>query len=131
MRNIIGGMTVALVVGLLVYAQGPTATDPFPVPIPATDGVIRVSAEEFAFLPDIDGVAARMMNLVTEPGTRRLFVNDMRGQLYRVSEDGKTVTKYLDINLFNVPVQSTGRERGFQSFAVHPQFNQQGSRGYG
>ncbi len=87
--------------------------------------------QEFASLPDIDGVAARMMNLVTEPGTRRVFVNDMRGQLYRVTEDGKTVTKYLDINAAGVPVQSMGRERGFQSFAVHPQFNQQGSRGFG
>jgi hypothetical protein len=72
-----------------------------------------------------------MMNLVTDPGTRRVFVNDMRGQLYRVSEDGKTVTKYLDINAAGVPVQSMGRERGFQNFAVHPQFNQQGSRGFG
>ena len=112
-----------------VLAQAPT--DPFPTAIPATEGVIRVNYQEFASLPDIDGVAARMMNLVTEPGTRRVFVSDMRGQLYRVSEDGKTVTKYLDINAAGVPVQSMGRERGFQSFAVHPQFNQQGSRGFG
>ena len=31
-----------------------------------------------------------MMLLVDEPGTRRLFVNDMRGPLYSVSYDGKT-----------------------------------------
>jgi hypothetical protein len=30
-----------------------------------------------------------------------------------------------------VNVQSQGRERGFQSFAFHPQFNQPGTRGYG
>ena len=62
--------------------------DPFPQPIEAVAGVIKVNAREFATLPDIDGVPARMMNLVDEPGTRRLFVNDMRGPIYSVSYDG-------------------------------------------
>jgi glucose/arabinose dehydrogenase len=122
-------LPLLLVPALAALAQTPA--DPFPAAIPATERVIRVNYQEFASLPDIDGVAARMMNLVTEPGTRRVFVSDMRGQLYRVAENGKAVTKYLDINAAGVPVQSTGRERGFQSFAVHPQFNQQGSRGFG
>ena len=65
------------------------SNDPFPTPIAATEGVIRVGVREFAALPDIAGVAARMMNLVNEPGTRRLFVNDMRGPIYSVSYDGK------------------------------------------
>jgi hypothetical protein len=107
--------------------------DPFPQPIPATEGAIRVSVAEFASLPDIDGVAARMMNLVNEPGTRRLFVNDMRGPLYSVSYDGKTVVRYVDINAatWGHPVQALGRERGFQSFAFHPQFGQAGTPGFG
>ena len=109
----------------------PSPGDPFPNPIPATDGAIRVNFREFASIPDIEGVAARMMNLVTEPGTNRMFVSDMRGVLYRVSEDGKQVTRYLDANAAGVPVQSMGRERGMQSFAFHPQFNQQGARGFG
>jgi hypothetical protein len=112
-----------------VLAQAPA--DPFPSAIPATEGVVRVGYREFASLPDIDGVPARMMNLVTEPGTRRVFVSDMRGQIYRVGEDGQAVTLYLDIGAAGVPVQSMGRERGFQSFAVHPHFNQQGSPGFG
>src|SRR5687767_78048 len=108
-------------------------TDPFPAPIAATEGVIRVGVREFASVPDIDGVAARMMNLVNETGTRRLFVNDMRGPLYSVSYDGKAVTLYLDINdpKWGVKVQSMGRERGFQSFTFHPQFGQPGTRGFG
>ena len=108
-------------------------TDPFPAPIAATDRVIRVGVREFASVPDIDGVAARMMNLVNEPGTRRLFVNDMRGPLYSVSYDGKAVSLYLDINAtpWSVSVQSMGRERGFQNFAFHPQFGQPGTRGFG
>ena len=107
--------------------------DPFPTPIPATEGAIRVNVTEFASLPDIDGVPARMMHLTNEPGSRRLFVNDMRGALYSVSYDGKTVMPYVDINAPNwgVPVQSMGRERGFQSFAFHPQFAQSGTPGYG
>jgi hypothetical protein len=108
-------------------------TDPFPQPIEARQGVITVGVREFASVPDIDGVAARMMNLVDEPGTKRLFVNDMRGPLYSVSYDGKAVTLYLDINdpKWGVKVQSMGRERGFQSFTFHPQFGQTGTRGFG
>lgn len=107
--------------------------DPFPGPIGAGGEVIRVNLAEFASLPDIDGVAARMMNLEEEPATRRLFVNDMRGPLYSVSADGKTVALYLDVNAqaWGHPVQSTGRERGFQSFAFHPQFGQPGTPGFG
>jgi glucose/arabinose dehydrogenase len=109
------------------------SNDPFPAPIAASDGVIKVGVREFASLPDIAGVAARMMNLVNEPGTRRLFVNDMRGPLYSVSHDGKAVTLYVDINdaAWGVSVQSMGRERGFQSFTFHPQFAQPGTRGFG
>jgi len=107
--------------------------DPFPNPIPATEGAIRVGVTEFAALPDIDGVAARMMNLIDEPGTRRLFVNDMRGPIYSVSYDGKTVTPYVDVNAaaWGHPVNFTGRERGFQSFTFHPQFAQAGTPGFG
>ena len=57
----------------------------------------------------------------------------MRGPLYSVSHDGKAVTLYVDINdaKWGVSVQSMGRERGFQSFAFHPQFAQPGTRGFG
>ena len=97
------------------------------------DDVVRVDYREFATLPDIDGVAARMMLLVQEPGTRNLFVNDMRGPLYRVSADGSNVALYVNIDdpMWSRDVQSQGRERGFQSFAFHPQFNERGAPGYG
>jgi hypothetical protein len=131
--------TITLLAASPVFAQagrpGPAGqtNDPFPQPIAATEGVIRVNVREFAALPDIDGVAARMMLLVDEPGTKRLFVNDMRGPLYSVSHDGRTVTAYVDINdpKWAVGVQSMGRERGFQSFAFHPQFGQPGAPGHG
>jgi Glucose / Sorbosone dehydrogenase len=71
--------------------------------------------------------------MVDEPGTRRLFVSDMRGILYGVSYDGKSVAPYLDLRdaKWNVSVQSQGRERGLQSFAFHPQFGRRGSPGFG
>jgi hypothetical protein len=128
-------MARAIVAALLMVspAVAQTSNDPFPAPIAASDGVIKVSFAEFASVPDIDGQAARMMLLVDEPGTRRLFVNDMRGPLYSVSYDGKSVTLYVDINAptWGVSVQSRGSERGFQSFAFHPQFNRSGTRGFG
>ncbi len=73
------------------------------------------------------------MTLVEEPRSRRLFVSDMRGPLYTVSADGKTVTPYLDINdpKWAHPVNSQGRERGVQSFVLHPQFAQAGTPGFG
>jgi glucose/arabinose dehydrogenase len=107
--------------------------EPFPQPIARTEGVITVTLREFASLPDIDGVAARMMTLVEEPSTRRLFVSDMRGPLYTVNADGKVVTPYLDTNdpKWGTPVNAQGRERGVQSIVLHPQFAQAGTRGFG
>ena len=124
-------MTAALVTASSLYAQ--TTNDPFPSPIPSTNGVIRVDFVEFASLPDVDGAPARMMRLVDEPGTGRIFVNDMRGPIYTVSYDGRAVSQYVDISdpRWEVAVQSRGRERGFQSFALHPQFGQPGTAGYG
>ena len=129
--RMIRGVTAALLMASAALAQAPT--DPFPSPIPATEGVIQVRFVEFATVPDIAGEAPRMMNLVDEPATRRLFVNTMRGPLYTVSYDGKTVTPYVDVNAqhWGVNVQFNGRERGFQSFAIHPQFGQAGTPGYG
>ena len=107
--------------------------DPFPQPVVTSDGVITVRALEFATIPDFNGAPARMMLLSDEPGTRRMFVNDMRGPLYSVSRDGKQVALYLDINAaeWNVRVNSQGSERGFQSFAFHPDFARKGAPGFG
>ncbi len=107
--------------------------DPFPTPIETKTGVVTVKFVEFASLPDENGEAPRMMLLSDEPGTRRIFVHTMRGSLSSISYDGKTVIEYLDINApqWHVNVQSQGSERGVQSFAFHPQFNERGTPGYG
>src|SRR5688572_2966233 len=112
----------------------PGATrDPFPTPIETTAGLVTVDYVEFATVPDINMTPARMMLLVDEPGTKRMFVNDMRGPIYSVSYDGKSVQLYVDTNdaKWGVPVQSMGNERGLQSYAFHPQFAQPNTPGYG
>ncbi|MGH7443515.1 MAG: hypothetical protein ACREKM_01500, partial [Longimicrobiales bacterium] len=118
---------------LSTRAAAAQTTDPFAAPIEDADGIAVVDVVEFASVPDADGEAARMMRLVDEPGTQRLFVNDMTGPLYSVSYDGANVALYVDIDdaRWGVAVQSSGRERGFQSFAFHPQFAQTDEPGYG
>src|SRR5687767_7005455 len=108
--------------------------NPFPQPIVSGEGVITVTLREFATLPDINGVAARAMTLVEEPGTRRRpFASDMHGLLYVVSADGKPASPYVDLrdSKWGFTVQSQGRERGLQSFTLHPQFAQAGTPGFG
>jgi hypothetical protein len=131
--TLIRSSAAALLMGACVLAQTPT--DPFPTPINATDGVIKVNFVEFATLPDLGGQQpSRPMLLVDEPGTRRLFTNDMRGPLYTIPRDGTGgAALYLDVNdpKWGVNVNSNGNERGFQSFAFHPQFAREGTPGYG
>ena len=121
---------VVLLIATPALSQVPN--DPFPDPIEATEGVIVVGYSEFAVLPDVGGETARPMRLVDEPRSGRLFVNDMQGPVYTISYDGE-VGLYLDINDpgWGVPVEFTGRERGVQSFALHPQFGVPATAGYG
>ncbi|MGD9902720.1 MAG: sorbosone dehydrogenase family protein [Vicinamibacterales bacterium] len=133
---------LALAAGVRPAAQPPATSaplppgqtnNPFPQPITREAGTIAVTLREFATLPDLDGVAARMMTLVEEPVSKRLFVSDMRGPIYTLSADGGTATPYLDLReaKWAIAVQSQGRERGLQSFGLHPQFAQAGTPGFG
>lgn len=106
-----------------------TTSDPFPTPIVADEGVIVVEFTEFARIPPVDGEAARMMTMIEEPGTGRMFLSDQRGMLYNVGDRGD-VSLYLDVNEA-VSVAAPWREMGIQSFAFHPQFAEAGTPGYG
>ena len=133
--NYVLHMAAAAVVAV-ASAQAPPApartSNPFPAPIPAAEGAIAVTAVEFASIPDAGGEAARINLLVDEPASRRMFVNTMKGLLYTLSYDGKTVQPYLDLtdSKWAHPVESGGAERGFLSFAFHPQFGQSGAPGF-
>jgi hypothetical protein len=113
------------------------SNDPFPDPIPASEGAIIVGLTDFAVLPDVNGASARPMLLVDEPGSGRLFVNDMWGLLYAIGYEGR-VTRYLDVRdpRWGVSVATPPNvvpimELGLQSFAFHPQFNRAGTAGFG
>ena len=125
------GIFSALLIAHPACAQ--TTDDPFPNPITRNGDPILVDFVEFASIPDSDGEPARLMNLIDEPGTSRLFANDQRGPLYVMSYDGRMVTQFLDVNdsRWGVGVEYGGRERGVQSFTVHPQFGQPGTPGFG
>ena len=110
-----------------------SAGDPFPRPLSNTAHPVHVAITDFAVLPDFEGEPARTMLMIEEPATGRLFVNDMHGLLYLVSNDGQTVSSFLNVfaDEWGLKLQADGAERGFQSFAFHPQFGQPGSAGFG
>jgi glucose/arabinose dehydrogenase len=128
-----GSICAAALLAAAAPASAQLSIDPYPTPIEAKADVINVDFVEFAVIPDAGNEAPRLMHLSDEPGTKRIFVSTMRGMLYSVSYDGKTVTPYLDINAGNwtVGVQFENPERGLQSFAFHPEFSQKGARGFG
>ena len=108
-----------VVVGVLIAActSAQTTNDPYATPITEGHPAIEVGLVEFATIPNSDGETARMMLLVDGPGTGRLFVNDMRGPLYSVSYDGRTVTLYLDLHAphWAVNVEASRNEQGFRA----------------
>jgi glucose/arabinose dehydrogenase len=57
----------------------------------------------------------------------------MRGPIYRLTPDGRSVTLFINVSdeRWGHRVQSQGRERGVQSFAFHPQFSERGTPGFG
>ena len=112
---------------------GQYTKDPFTTPISRAEDVILVRFAELASVPFVGNDAPRMMLILDEPGTRRLFVHLMSGPIYSISYDGKTVREYIDVNApaWGIKVHFSSHDSGFQSFAFHPQFNQPGTRGYG
>jgi hypothetical protein len=121
----------ALAVASPLAAQ--VTNDPFPAPIGDGWAPLVVPYTEFARVEGVGGEPPLMTNLVDEPGTQRIFVNDMNGPITSISYDGRTVTRYIDTNdpRWGYRIQTQGSERGLQSFALHPQFGEQGTPGYG
>ena len=95
--------------------------------IPAGDIVVDLAT--FATLPTSGGGQPARVNVLRSAPDGRIFVNDQRGALYTVSADG-AVTLYLDLAQY-VPLLFDNGERGFQSFAFHPDFDVAGAAGYG
>ena len=95
--------------------------------IPA--GNIVVDLQTFTTLPASSNQPARV-NVLRAAPDGRIFVNDQRGLLYVVSADGAIVTPFLNLASY-IPLLQDSGERGFQSFAFHPDFAHPGTAGYG
>ncbi|MEQ9023544.1 MAG: PQQ-dependent sugar dehydrogenase, partial [Pseudomonadales bacterium] len=99
---------------------------------PNAQEVIVVGVEDFATLPDFADKPAQMRTITSQPGSDNLFVSDMTGLLYRVDASG-SATVYLDLTdpKWSTMIDGSWRESGIESFALHPEFSQEGKPGYG
>ncbi|MEM0983119.1 MAG: PQQ-dependent sugar dehydrogenase [Planctomycetota bacterium] len=116
--------TLALVLGHTAARAQQTTGDPFSDPIQF--GTPEAGVEPFAVIPRSNNAQPRM-NLLAPAydGSGRVFVNDPRGPMSAISEDGSSVSLYLDIRTVD-PSISTNNEGGFQGFAFHPDFETNG-----
>lgn len=124
-----------------IHAQPEPLVDPLP---PIQPGDIVVATREIAQLPRLDDAAnaahanqahARIQNLVpARDGSADVFVNDLRGVIYRIkpSTQGATAIPYLDLRDKDLGFTNVfhGNESGLAGFAFHPDFTRAGSAGY-
>lgn len=122
-------MRVLLSICVVICASTASAQDRFPTPIPTGNPPVQI--ESFATIPDSSTNLPPRLNLLTPDPNGRLFVNDQRGPMYTIDPTGNNVTEYLDLRDFaTLDIRSTS-EAGFQSFAFHPDFFNQGADGFG
>lgn len=67
----------------------------------------------------------RITKMACQPGSNTIFVNDLRGKLYKLN--GNQPVVYLDVRKYYPQfVDAPGLASGFGSFAFHPEFNTNG-----
>jgi hypothetical protein len=117
---------------LLNYSLFALADTRDPFPEPNAQDVIVVGVEDVATLPDFADKPAQMRTINSQPDSDNLFVSDMTGLIYRVDANGEA-TVYLDLTdpKWETMIDGSWRESGIESFALHPEFSQEGEPGYG
>ncbi|MDP8964920.1 MAG: PQQ-dependent sugar dehydrogenase [Cyanobacteriota bacterium] len=102
-----------------------------PIPELIEKSKLSVGLEEVVKIPDSgsdkDENKAARLNLLIPPGdgSGRLFVNDMRGKLYVISD--RTTTVYMDVkSLVGKGFHDQSGQQGFSYFAFHPEFAKNG-----
>ena len=132
-RSFITGMVaIAAMAATAAAVQQQFNNDPFP-PIQTTDG-LTVRFVEFATIPDADGRAAAHDALRRRAGHESGSSSaTMRGMLYSVSYDGKTVTPYLDVNAAKWGIERAvaGHRARPPELRVPSAVRQRGTPGYG
>jgi len=98
-----------------------------------TESSLVVELEDVTTVPDSStgNAAPARLNVMTQDPKGRLFVNDQRGPMYYVDDAAGTVTEYLDLRDYSELSLRSTNEAGFQSFALHPDFHDEGADGYG
>ncbi|TWU59002.1 Quinoprotein glucose dehydrogenase B precursor [Rubripirellula tenax] len=91
---------------------------------------VTARIETYATIP---GGNARMNTMTSDPAGR-LFVNEQNGGLFTVDRATRNVSTYLNLadstQYPQIGLTSSG-ERGFQSFAFHPDFYNPAAAGFG
>ncbi|NEQ26522.1 MAG: hypothetical protein F6K28_47335 [Microcoleus sp. SIO2G3] len=96
-----------------------------PIPASIEKSKLSVGFEEIVKISDSGGQEnpSARLNLVTHAGdgSRRLFVNDMRGKLYVIIDRKATV--YMDVKrLVGKGFHDQSGQQGFSYFVFHPRF---------
>lgn len=102
-------------------------TDPLPEKIKLSDLVVNLElVTQFPLSSDSGKIPlTRITKLDYEPESGILFVNDLRGKLYKIVHGGPKV--YLDLKkMFPGFIDAPGLATGFGSFAFHPDFVKNG-----
>lgn len=103
------------------YGEG--LKNPIPEPIEVSNLVVDI--KQFTQFPlSSEGgkyPLTRITKLASQPSTGQIFVNDLRGKLYKI--EGNVPVAYLDFaQLMPNFIQTPGLATGFGSFAFHPDF---------
>ena len=116
-----------LLAGAPALAQGP-------LPDPVKTG-LQAQLVDYVQVPlsAPSGAVARINLLGSAPDdSGRLFVNDMRGQLWTIQNGAVQPQPFLDmVDALGSDFTSTGLQVGLSTFAFHPDFAVAGTDGYG
>lgn len=98
-----------------------------PIPTPIPKGDVRINLQ-----PVATGMTAPIdLRPAPGAGNSRLYITDQVGQV-RVLENGSLLpTPFMDVSSRLVPLRPQFDERGFLGFAFHPDYNNQGTPGFG
>lgn len=105
--------------------DGTELKDPIPTKIAMSDLVIDLHVVATIPPSSNEGQKTRICKLDYRPDTKDVFVVDLRGKLYQLTNDGPQV--YLDLTKeFPNFIHKPGLATGFGSFAFHPEFAKNG-----
>lgn len=111
-----------------IFYLSVAAQIPDPIPEKISPATFTLILEDFIQLPPTSSAAPKArINILREVDdeTGRLFVNDLNGLLYMISESDRKI--YLNVRgTFTNFISSPGKGTGFGCFAFHPEFRDNG-----